>query len=258
MSYILDALKKAERERGISRVPTLATIHELRKGRQRYLWIIAGAIVLSVAAFLWFFVASPKMITQPQPLSQIDTKPDGGAAPPPTEAVETSNSVKTPPPAGETPGTNHSATAANALSPNPGLPAYEAVTRKSAEIETKRGAAVKPATVSQENDQSSNVLEDASSDEEGADDDDSAVTAPAPDHGRLEKKPSSLPEAVEKMILNIHVYSNVKEERFVFINGKKYREGDYVDSQYLLQEITPEGAVLSHQGDKVILRPGRK
>ena len=60
------------------------------------------------------------------------------------------------------------------------------------------------------------------------------------------------------MMINIHVYSEASKDRFVFINGKKYLEGDYVDGQYLLEEITAEGAVLNHNGEKLILRPGHK
>ena len=56
MSYILDALKKAEQERGIAQVPTLSTVHELRAKSPIRLWAVGGAVILSIAAVSWFFI----------------------------------------------------------------------------------------------------------------------------------------------------------------------------------------------------------
>jgi len=47
MSYILDALKKAERERGIRRVPTLMTVHDGQEVQRNRLWAIAGGLVFA-------------------------------------------------------------------------------------------------------------------------------------------------------------------------------------------------------------------
>ena len=44
-------------------------------------------------------------------------------------------------------------------------------------------------------------------------------------------------------------------ERMVFINGKKYIEGQTVDGDAVLEQITPDGAVLSQHGQRVVLRP---
>jgi hypothetical protein len=41
----------------------------------------------------------------------------------------------------------------------------------------------------------------------------------------------------------------------VFINGKKYIEGQTVDGDAVLEQITPDGAVLSQHGQRVVLRP---
>ena len=41
----------------------------------------------------------------------------------------------------------------------------------------------------------------------------------------------------------------------VIINGKKYVKGDYVDGHYLIENITAEGALLSYEGERAILRP---
>jgi hypothetical protein len=67
-----------------------------------------------------------------------------------------------------------------------------------------------------------------------------------------------LNEAVAKMNMTILFYSETKSERMVFINGRRYAEGDYVDGFYLIDSITPEGAWLSYQGNRAILRPKAK
>jgi general secretion pathway protein B len=257
MSYILDALKKAEKERGIARVPTLATVHESRSVQRHRLWIIAGAILLSIAAIIWFFLPSSKIVTQQQTISQKGTESNNGAALPSTEAGEASKLVKYPQSANEAPESKSITPAADAPSSKPGLPAYEAVMRKSVESGRTSSSSGKAVAVSQESEEDSSASEDLSPQSQ-SEMDDSAANAPALNQNPIETRPASFREAADKMTLNIHVYSEAKEERLVFIDGKKYLEGDYVGGQYLLEEITPEGAVLSHEGEKAILRPGRK
>src|SRR2546422_6204017 len=51
MSYILDALRKAERDRQPTRVPTLASVHAPAAARaaRRWPWIIAALLVVNIA-----------------------------------------------------------------------------------------------------------------------------------------------------------------------------------------------------------------
>jgi general secretion pathway protein B len=55
---------------------------------------------------------------------------------------------------------------------------------------------------------------------------------------------SNLPE----LHLDIHVYSSEPEDRFVFINMVKLREGSQLAEGPQVAEITPDGVVLEHQG----------
>jgi len=48
--------------------------------------------------------------------------------------------------------------------------------------------------------------------------------------------------------LDIHVYSSEPEDRFAFINMSKMREGSRLDEGPVVEEITPDGVVLRHQG----------
>jgi general secretion pathway protein B len=53
--------------------------------------------------------------------------------------------------------------------------------------------------------------------------------------------------------LDIHVYSEVPEDRFVFINMVKHREHSKLDEGPVVDEITPDGVILAYQGMKFLL-----
>ena len=46
------------------------------------------------------------------------------------------------------------------------------------------------------------------------------------------------------LTLDVLVYSEVPAERLVFINGRKYVEGQAVNGDAVVEQITPDGAVL--------------
>lgn len=55
MSYILDALKKAEQERDLGRVPRLESMHDSAPRQARALpWLIAGVLLVNAAALVWW------------------------------------------------------------------------------------------------------------------------------------------------------------------------------------------------------------
>lgn len=53
--------------------------------------------------------------------------------------------------------------------------------------------------------------------------------------------------------LDIHVYSEVPEERFVFINMSKQRESSQLSEGPLVEEITPDGVILAYRGKSFLL-----
>ena len=55
------------------------------------------------------------------------------------------------------------------------------------------------------------------------------------------------------MHLDIHVYSEVPSDRFVFINMSKYRERASTKEGPAVTEITPDGVVLDYQGRTFLL-----
>ncbi len=59
---------------------------------------------------------------------------------------------------------------------------------------------------------------------------------------------------IAELHLDIHVFSEVPAERFVFINMNKHREGSTTPEGPVVREIRTDGVVLEHQG-RVFLLP---
>ena len=53
--------------------------------------------------------------------------------------------------------------------------------------------------------------------------------------------------------VDIHVFSDSAEDRFVFINMAKHNEGSRLSEGPLIEEITPDGVVLKHNGVTFLL-----
>ncbi len=54
--------------------------------------------------------------------------------------------------------------------------------------------------------------------------------------------------------VDIHVYSDVPADRFVFINMNKYKEDSRLDEGPVLKEITSDGVILEFDGTAFVLR----
>ena len=263
MSYILDALKKAERERGIAQVPTLSTVHELRAKPPFRLWAASGFVVLCLAVLFGIFF--------------FGLDGDDDVKPPSAEGIGNAANL---------PGQNQAPSTMPANEPSSGLPSSEFRAAPDAvysrDIPAPVDEAKKEIPVAE--------VQEPAVDEGRVPQPDRAATAARPDGvasdvsprestERLparppvtaaqseEPKPSvngetsggkvSLREAMNKMEISILLYSENEAERLVFINGRKYVEGDVIEGNYILEQITPEGAVLSCEGERAILRPGR-
>jgi general secretion pathway protein B len=85
MSYILDALKRAERDRHLTHVPTLATIHaSAHPTRPRWLWVGGGVLLVNAIVVMLLLRAGPVA----GPTSTTSLAPP--AAAPPTADVQKS------------------------------------------------------------------------------------------------------------------------------------------------------------------------
>ena len=59
--------------------------------------------------------------------------------------------------------------------------------------------------------------------------------------------------AVPEMRLELHVWSTKPQERFVFVNGRRYREGETTAEGAAVEEITPDGVIMNSGGNRFLL-----
>jgi len=212
MSFILDALRKSERERQRNQGPGVAEFGAHSKRSNRGFWIplvmLLVGLNLSLLVFLWI----------------------KGSADPATEIAiaDTDSKIAV----SESAGTRPRAVIS-------GGQADQATRRLSAEIPVEDTVPYTPV--------------DATTPA-------SASPPASTSHSSSHKNLPSLLELtlagaidLPPMRLDIHVYSDQPAERFVFINMKKYREGDSLVEGPVLEAITGEGVVLIHQGRSFVV-----
>ncbi len=61
--------------------------------------------------------------------------------------------------------------------------------------------------------------------------------------------------AFEDVVVNVVSYSSVPSQRFVMLNGKMYRENDFVRAGLKVEEIKPNAVVLNLRGDLLTRTP---
>ncbi|VAW78513.1 hypothetical protein MNBD_GAMMA15-584 [hydrothermal vent metagenome] len=203
MSYILEALKKAEQQREIGQVPGIDSTHESASAGMSSRWVVIVVLVLLVNAGLLVVLFWP----------------DGRAEVPRSIA----DSQALPPAADSTPPI--SVQPAPVISPAPVL---------------------LPATVATAPVQA--IPEPI------------PATPPAPrDYVRdlpvWPQVPAHIFQKLQSGLrLDVHVYSDRPQDRFVLINLQKYREGERLQEGPVLDEITAEGIVLSLQGQQFLVQ----
>jgi hypothetical protein len=81
------------------------------------------------------------------------------------------------------------------------------------------------------------------------------AAGPAPEAAPARPPRPAPAETGPRFTLDVLVYSDAPAERLVFINGRKYVEGQAVDEQTVVEQITPDGAVLRHAERRIVLSP---
>jgi len=68
---------------------------------------------------------------------------------------------------------------------------------------------------------------------------------------------SAPPPEAASLRVEALIYADTPAERMVFINGRRYREGDAIDGRLRVEEIREDGVELSDQGRRFTLRASR-
>ena len=115
MSYILDALKKSERERALGRVPTLDTPVAAPR-RRAWRWAAAAAALLALAGGAGWWLAPRQAVAPATPAAGTGPAPAAARAPAPRAPTAASAVPPGPPPApAAAPGASAPATPAPAV-----------------------------------------------------------------------------------------------------------------------------------------------
>jgi general secretion pathway protein B len=264
MSFILDALRKSEHERQRQTGPALVEVAVAAPKPKPNRWASAAIALLVVNLVAIGVLLILKAKDEPSSAA-TDTAAAATAPAEPQAAVSSAPAATAPAPAAQ-------ASISQAL-PQPPVAAPPPVLRP----------AETPAAGTR------NPLEDEVSGLAPAMEQEAALAAAAPPPGPAAVTPSrrgsvvyqSLPEAglapadapaptaatsnlpraddmtargaLPELRLELHVWSSKPQERFVFVNGRRYREGDATAEGATVEEITREGVILNSGGNRFLL-----
>jgi general secretion pathway protein B len=252
MSFILDALKKSENERQRQVGPSLADVQVSRRRNEKPWWVVAVAALLVVNLGVLLVVLTRG---DARPASQgagQAAQQDAAAAQQPqrnsTSTNSTSNEAQQyggtqipagdlPLPAGQrtppSPAVHSLADEADAHDYGAGVAAAAALVPEGPPMVRPIEAPwVAPATTR------------AAADPRAA-----AEQEMLPTFSDITASGTSLPE----LHLDIHVNSGNPAERFIFVNMRKYTEGQTLSEGPTVERITADGVILNHRGLRFLL-----
>jgi len=248
MSFILDALKKSENERQRQVGPSLADVQVSQRRTNKPWWAVAvGALlVLNLGVLLVVLMRDGDAKSSSPPAARADAAANTAA----TGDARAGNQVPLPASASRMPRGNPPAAASTnpavhsladeaggyepgvAPEADPQLSSAATVPEGPPMVRPIEAPAVAPAAVQP------SPQAQAAQDQEML-----------PTSASLMASGTALPD----MHLDIHVYAPKPADRFVFVNMRKYTEGQALKEGPTLERITPEGAVLNHRGLRFLL-----
>lgn len=253
MSLILDALKRAERERKAQAAPMLADLAQSPGApvpARRY-WRYGGIAVLALIAGLLLWTG---LKDRPRPAPQADVVSELAPAPPATPATVIPGTESV---ASLDDLTDETVTMAEAGSETPPTaPAPAAPAPGQAPAAVSEPAAPDPQTPVQAappTGTSSGAVRSEPPVNSGIP---PALTQPAPLR-KLREMPPDYRADFPALSVEVHVYERAVAKRMLMVNGRRYREGERLAEGPLVVEILPEGIVFEHRGEKVLYTLGR-
>jgi general secretion pathway protein B len=259
VSFILDALRKSEHQRQKSTGPGLAEIPVAASKPKTNVWATAAVTLLVVnltaVGVLLLRRAGPPEATTSAPVP-AQAPPAVAVTPPPaaTTAAPVANPTLAPPVPQRPVETGRNPLAeevGDAQGLEPGVAEAAAsvpagppvVARQGA---PSRGGSVVYAPVPEAVD--APVMPPPAALDTPAD---AAEEPPqAPRRSALPGADEMVARGLPVLHLDLHVYSTVPKQRFIFVNSRKYGEGDTLQEGAVVESITPDGAVLSFRGSR--------
>jgi general secretion pathway protein B len=239
MSYILDALNKADQQRQRGTTPTLQSAQVLTASREpRRQWVYAAlATALAAAAFaigsLRPWQTELASVPIPAAAAQPDATPRASTPPIPTAVIVSAGEPRS----------------------RIEAPAREASTQKPvtlASIERSRAVPSHSPALEAAAAPVPQAAEPAAPTRRSAERSAAARTAKAADDEvpALAELPASLRSELPAMAISVHAYFPASKDRLVSVNGKLLHEGDGLTSDLVLEKITPDGMIFSYKGTR--------
>jgi len=230
MSFILDALRKSEHARERRALPGLVDVPVSRAAPTRLPWILAGVgalLVVNIAVLVW-------VLARP--------------APPPAPAAPRTDAVVAPPtrPAPPVTAAGPGAARVRPLAAETEPDADPELDREAPPPTTRVAAAphVAPAPRATPDPYAAERAAAASEFRPGV------TVAGLPSIHQL---PPQATAGLPALNIDLHVYSGDAAQRFVIINGQRMHEGGQLREGPTVERITPDGAILNHQGTRFLL-----
>lgn len=281
MSFILDALRKSEHARQRQTGPGLAEVPVAAPRSKTNVWATA-AVALLVVNLLAVGVLLLRRAQQQDSTAAAATvatgnspaaapaavSPAAGPGAPNTATAANPTLVAPPPAAAQAPAITQSA---QAPSPRPATNDAKSRNPLADEVGTADGGGYEPSLQSAAAAVPAGppaVVRNAAGAKRG-----SVVYAPVPEaadtpYTAPPAAPAAQPAAaparetlpgadeltargsLPALHLDLHVYATQAQQRFIFVNSRKYREGDTLAEGPVVEQITADGAVLNFRGSR--------
>ena len=247
MSYILDALKKSEQERKRGEIPGLSSLQEPprppRSTSRLLLYLLVAVLLInSLALGLWVFFRQTAAPAAPVTASSGTPTPMAGTGetPAPAESAPQPAAAKVELPAETVPAAEEGA-ATEARSPEPkaregdGVEIIAAVevTVTGEETGTEEDAGESPPETGEGSDQY----------EPGSDETPEEAAAEPARLTTFARLPADVRAELPALNISAHYYANQFQARMASINGRIMRQGQKVQDDLTLEEITREGVI---------------
>ena len=261
MSYILDALKKSEKERQRGTVPDLMTTQDVpgEGPKKRLFWpyLIVGALVINAGLLAWWLAGH----SGKRNISQQATAPQQYAATAPAhgdrpyEAGSSAGKVSgtRKPAAGSAEGGNpvsgSEITPARTAAPHVNVVRQPRQEQVSSDMQKNAENKLAPATSAKDLAETSSVSAQPAPAVKHADTETQPVAYPAPVKNKLyslQELPASIRQGLPDFAVSTHLYAGDSPSRMVRINGQLLKEGQFLTAGLKMEEITPEGVIFSY------------
>lgn len=219
MSYILDALKKSEQERGHGSVPGVQTVHSssINYGNEKksyWPYLLIVAVLLNFAAIIYFIYDKDRVLQKE--IAETQEKD-----------IVTSKQPLTYP---------------DEIAVSPAVSKKEISAKKTSLADSSQSAAAAAEVTTEE------AIPVDSNQMENND-------TPVAKHSNAGSKdivdfydlPESIQQQLPAIIISAHVYSSNPQQRSIVVNNNFMEEGEYVIDDLVLFEITPDGAVFDYK-----------